>query len=223
MLCYVVCCAAWLCHVLRLGLAALITSCVCLDEQENLDIGFTRKLLSGLAMCGAWACLDEFNRIGADVLSVVAQQVLAASHRLRPPAPAAPVLALHTSPLSSLSSPWLPLPSSPCSPCLPLPSSPCSPCLPTCVTTSSLSLLGQQVLAFPLQPLAATRSSTCSPRLPTCVISSSQHGGTRAVTPTWRSRPLRRRPARPAEYTHTHTHTHVIDALNTCIYGCRRS
>jgi dynein heavy chain, axonemal len=45
----------------------------CSDQITALTM---KKLFSGLVQQGAWTCLDEFNRIDIEVLSVIAQQLL---------------------------------------------------------------------------------------------------------------------------------------------------
>lgn len=44
---------------------------------------FVGRVLCGLAACGAWTCLDEFNRLPPALLAVVSAQLLALQASLR--------------------------------------------------------------------------------------------------------------------------------------------
>ena len=53
-----------------LGRQVLVFNC-----DEGIDFHSMGRIFTGLVKCGAWGCFDEFNRLKADQLSAVSQQI----------------------------------------------------------------------------------------------------------------------------------------------------
>ena len=51
---------------------ALGRFCIVFNCSDQITAKMMEKQFAGLAYCGAWICLDEFNRIYIEVLSVIA-------------------------------------------------------------------------------------------------------------------------------------------------------
>ena len=54
--------------------------CIVFNCSEQITYTMMEKLFMGLCYTGSWACLDEFNRIDIEVLSVIAQQLRVIKH-----------------------------------------------------------------------------------------------------------------------------------------------
>ncbi|KAF1329905.1 Dynein heavy chain, partial [Globisporangium splendens] len=59
---------------------ALGILCIVFNCSDQIDYKMMGKIFNGVIQAGSWTCLDEFNRIGIEVLSVVAQQMHVLRH-----------------------------------------------------------------------------------------------------------------------------------------------
>src|SRR3954470_18309243 len=54
----------------QFGRQVLVFNC-----DEGIDVMSMGRIFTGLVMCGAWGCFDEFNRLDESVLSAVSMQI----------------------------------------------------------------------------------------------------------------------------------------------------
>ena len=66
---------------------ALAICTIVFNCSDELTYKMMERYFMGLASQGAWSCFDEFNRIGIEVLSVIAQQMLTIQTAVRGRAP----------------------------------------------------------------------------------------------------------------------------------------
>jgi dynein heavy chain len=66
---------------------ALAICTIVFNCSDDLTYKMMERYFMGLASQGAWSCFDEFNRIGIEVLSVIASQMLTIQTAVRAHAP----------------------------------------------------------------------------------------------------------------------------------------
>ncbi|KAL0219986.1 hypothetical protein P9112_005639 [Eukaryota sp. TZLM1-RC] len=54
---------------------ALGRQCLVFNCDEGVDFKSMTRIFTGLLLCGAWGCFDEFNRLDVNVLSAISQQI----------------------------------------------------------------------------------------------------------------------------------------------------
>jgi dynein heavy chain len=57
--------------------------CIVFNCSDSLELGVISRFFAGIVQLGCWSCFDEFNRIEAAVLSVIASQIMAIQSALR--------------------------------------------------------------------------------------------------------------------------------------------
>ena len=62
---------------------AFALNCIHINCSDGIDFLLMAKIFRGVLCCGNWICLDEFNRLDIEVLTIVAQQILCIQSALK--------------------------------------------------------------------------------------------------------------------------------------------